>query len=262
MKNVFIKLLASVFFLATVTTVNLKAQKVGDPAPDFSLQTLKGTTFTLSANKGKVVFIFLFGNNCPHCLANAPNTQGIYETFMSNPDFEAIGVDVWNGSASSVQGFKNRTGLTYPIAIEGATLTSKYSSTYDRILIVDQEGTLVYKATSNATSGVAAMAAEELEELLKGGATGIDNSKLSQNTTRIYPNPISDFAVVQTGFDPGSQIKLELVDLSGRIVLNQSLVADHSGELRLSNLDYPSGMYFLRMRSEDLTRGLRLMITK
>ncbi|NJK85193.1 MAG: TlpA family protein disulfide reductase [Bacteroidales bacterium] len=114
-----------------------KGQNVGEPAPDFTLNVLNGGQFKLSDQKGKVVFIFVFGYNCPHCKANGPNTQtGIYEMFMDNSSFVAIGVDTWNGNSSGVESFKATTGITYPLGLNASSIESLYSTTYDRILVV------------------------------------------------------------------------------------------------------------------------------
>jgi cytochrome oxidase Cu insertion factor (SCO1/SenC/PrrC family) len=79
-------LVLSLFLLNFVG--NIDAQSVGDQAPDFTLSTVNGTSFTLSNQQGKVVFIFIFGYACPHCLANGNNTQtGIYQKYKNNEDF-------------------------------------------------------------------------------------------------------------------------------------------------------------------------------
>ncbi len=260
MKRIILHTMMIGLFLSSISIAQVHAQKVGDPAPDFSLQTLDGKTFTLSVHKGKVVFIFLFGNNCPHCIANAPNTQLIYETYMSDPEFVAIAIDVWNGNASSVQSFKNRTGLTYPVAIDGASLTSTYSSSYDRILVVDQEGKLHYKALSNATTGLTSIVAEQLEALLTG-STGVGDSEVSQREFSVYPNPIHDQANVQSGFESGKLVHLSLVDMSGRVVQSESFIADQTGSITLNLSNHPSGVYYLRARSEEKAKGLRVVLS-
>lgn len=48
-------------FLCLVTVV--QAQQVGDPAPDFALETLAADTIRLSDYRGQVVYLFFFGFN-------------------------------------------------------------------------------------------------------------------------------------------------------------------------------------------------------
>jgi hypothetical protein len=38
--------------------------------------------------------------------------------------------------------------------MDGSSVQSAYSTTYDRIIVVDQGGVIRYKATANATSSV------------------------------------------------------------------------------------------------------------
>lgn len=44
-------------------TVTARAQNVGDPAPDFSYNSLGQGEITLSQYRGTVVYIFFFGYN-------------------------------------------------------------------------------------------------------------------------------------------------------------------------------------------------------
>jgi peroxiredoxin len=48
---------------------------VGDPAPDFSVETLAGDRFTLSAQRGKVVLVNWFATWCPPCREEMPHLQ-------------------------------------------------------------------------------------------------------------------------------------------------------------------------------------------
>jgi len=260
MKKTILHSLLVSLFISGLTIGSLQAQNVGDAAPDFSLQTLKGTTFTLSAHKGKVVFVFLFGNSCSHCVANGPNTQKIYQKFMSDPNFVAIGVDVWNGTSNSVISYKNRTGISYNLAINGSSLTSNYGTTYDRILIIDQEGILHYKATSNATSGVAAIVEDKLETLLKAGATGINDSEITEKEFKVYPNPVSSIATIQTSIQAGTTVGLSLVDITGRTVLFSKREVGNSGEMSLEVTNYTSGLYFLRIKDDKQTFTSKILI--
>ncbi len=123
----------------------------GEPAPDFSYTSLDNEQFTLSEMEGKVVYIFFFGANCPHCRDNGPVTENrIHQTFTDNPNFIAVGLDTWNTSAGSVQNFKNATSITYPLLLNARqSLVDYYGNTsdYDRSVVIAANGTIAYQGT-------------------------------------------------------------------------------------------------------------------
>lgn len=263
MKKLIKKYVFVIILLTIVSIAPVKSQNLGEAAPNFSLETLSGDTFTLSDHRDKLVFIFLFGYACPHCIANAPNTEsGIYKMFQSDTSFIAIGIDTWNGSPNSVMSFQNRTGLTYEMCINGSSVASVYATTYDRILVIDQEGILRYKSTSNATNNIVAQAAEVIEFLLSP-STGIEISEFAKPEPLVYPNPVIDFAHVQTDFQPGTRVFINLVDIStGRLLLNESKESDLSGKLLIGLSNYPSGSYYLRVVNEKKAQGARILISR
>ncbi len=56
-----------------------------EPAADFPMQTLDGTTKRLSEMKGKVVFLDLWGTWCIQCLAEMPTVQALYNHYRNDP---------------------------------------------------------------------------------------------------------------------------------------------------------------------------------
>src|SRR3972149_7440197 len=140
MQTIKVIILTTVFILQLVV---VNAQNVGDNAPDFSFPSIDGSNISLSDYEGKVLFIFVLGNTCPYCLAVGNNTElEIYQAFKSNPNFAAIGMDTWNSSSSvaSVTNFKNSTGITYMLGYKAGDFATFYSTTYDRIIIIDRDG--------------------------------------------------------------------------------------------------------------------------
>ncbi|HCI71008.1 MAG TPA: hypothetical protein DHV30_10600, partial [Balneola sp.] len=97
---------------------------------DFTLTSLSNEQITLSDLKGKVVYIFFFGSNCPHCRDNGPITEtDIYQNFKDEDNFVALGLDTWNTSAGEVNTFKNITGITYPLLLNARqTLVDYYGN--------------------------------------------------------------------------------------------------------------------------------------
>ena len=238
------------------------AQEVGSPALDFTVKTLDGDTFTLSEQKGNVVFVFLFGFSCSHCQDNAPNTQtSIYDVFKDNPNFKAIAIDVWDGSDASVTGFRSRTGLTYPIGTKGRSIMDDYVTTYDRILIIDADGTLRYKAADEATSTVVAEAADTVRKYL-GEISGVEEAFENKLSLNVYPNPATNLISIATGSAGLGNKSVSITDLRGRTVHHITNPAEANGLIRLDVSDYPGGVYLVRFREAEMESLTRLIITR
>lgn len=52
---------AKMLFMLSMLGLPLFGQTVGNPAPEFTLNTLDGDTLSLSDYQGKVVFLYFFG---------------------------------------------------------------------------------------------------------------------------------------------------------------------------------------------------------
>lgn len=119
------------------------------PAPDFTYTSLDDVQYTLSEQRGKVVYLFFFGANCTHCRDNAPVTQSeIFEEFKNDENFIAFGLETWNTNASSLNFFKNLTGLEYPLLLTAQqSLIDYYGNTtsYDRSVVINKEGDIIYQ---------------------------------------------------------------------------------------------------------------------
>lgn len=212
------KLSLIALLISAIFSVETNAQNLGSTAPDFTLNKLDGGSFTLSAQGEKVVFIFFFGNSCPHCLANGPNTQtDIYELYKDYPDFVAVGVDTWNGNAAAVQSYKSTTGIEYPLLLNGSAVESSYNTTYDRIVIVDQQGVIKYKSTTVADKATTEEASSIITALL-GVTTGIGEQEANSRQFLLAPNIIHNELRIINPFKQAQQVKIEVIDMTGKVV--------------------------------------------
>ncbi len=126
--------------------------------PDFSLQSTNDKTVKLSDFKDKVLVMFFFGNACPSCKAVGPSIQSKINTpFASRTDFAIIGIDQWDGNKASVESFKNVTGISFPLLLKGSPVAKAYSTTYDRLLVIDKTGKIVFKGKSSAANDINAV---------------------------------------------------------------------------------------------------------
>lgn len=112
----------------------------GDVAPDFSVKLLTGDTFTLSDNKGKVVFLNFWASWCSPCVAEMPAIQELSEQYEGNVVF--IGIDIAENS-KKVQDFIAKNGFTYNIGLDENGDISKNlypSNGIPYTLIIDADG--------------------------------------------------------------------------------------------------------------------------
>jgi len=70
-----------------------RATDVGSMAPDFTLPTPDGGTFTLSTTRGKIVLIDFWAAWCQPCRLENPNVVALYEKFKDK-GFDVVGVSL------------------------------------------------------------------------------------------------------------------------------------------------------------------------
>ncbi len=122
-------------------------------APNFSLSSIDGITVSLSQHKGKVVVLFFLGNTCPSCKGVAPEVQNkLVNTYSADNNFVLIGIDQWNGSKASLEGFRSSTNTTFSLLLNGASVANDYNTTYDRLIVIDKEGYIRFKGTRNVSN--------------------------------------------------------------------------------------------------------------
>lgn len=101
-----------------------EAPAAGYLAPDFTLETLDGDTFTLSELRGQPVVVNFWATWCPPCRAEIPHFQ--QASRMYNGQVAIIGVD--DGEPRDrVVPFVQEMGMTYPVPLD---LSSEVSRRY------------------------------------------------------------------------------------------------------------------------------------
>jgi len=68
--------------------------KAGQPAPDFTAQTINGEPFRLSNFRGKWVLLDFWSTWCGLCKAETPHLKNIYELFGKDKRFVMIGISI------------------------------------------------------------------------------------------------------------------------------------------------------------------------
>lgn len=127
---------------------SLDIATIGQPAPDFSMQTFSGETFTLSEHRGEVVVMNFWGSWCEPCKREMPAFQGYWEGAPDDVMF--VGVGSKRDPEDKAIAFAEEYGVTYPIGrdTEGGTvaagqISKDYNiSFYPMTYIIDPNGNI------------------------------------------------------------------------------------------------------------------------
>ncbi|RDI57643.1 TlpA family protein disulfide reductase [Flavobacterium glaciei] len=139
----------------------------GTKAPEFNLNSSDGKQVKLSDYNGKVVVLFFFGNTCPSCKAAAPSIESKLTTpYASNPNYQIIGLDQWDGNLAAVQSFRTSTGVSFPLLLTASPVAASYKTTYDRLIVINKTGDIAFTGTKGAASDADAAKAV-VDQLLK-----------------------------------------------------------------------------------------------
>jgi peroxiredoxin len=99
--------------------------RIGQPAPDFTLQTHDGEPFTLSEHRGEVVVLNFWGSWCEPCREEMPAMQAAWEENRDD-NVVFVGVGSKRDSEENAVEFAEEYGVTYPIGrdTEGGTVAA------------------------------------------------------------------------------------------------------------------------------------------
>ena len=128
-------------------------------APDFTLFDQFGNEHTLSAYKGKTVFLNFWATWCPPCRGEMPEIQALYEAYGANEgDLVVLGIAApesgQEGSMDEITAFLEENGYSFPVVMDE---TSKSFMEYGirafpTTFMIDKEGN-VYGYVEGALTG-------------------------------------------------------------------------------------------------------------
>ena len=135
------------------------------PAPDLKGETVSGGTTSLSAYKGKVVVINVWGSWCAPCRAEAPNMKAVAAAEASK-GVQFLGINTRDLDTAPPKQFEKRYGITYPSFYDpSGKLVSEFPKgtlnpqSIPATLVIDRQGRIAGRALK-------ALSEDELHELL------------------------------------------------------------------------------------------------
>ena len=149
--------------------------KVGDPAPNFTLETIDGQTVSLAQYKGKVVVLGLF-HICEPCLIQGTELQKVHEAFQGK-NVQVLGVNSAGNSKEKVKEFLKEfpVKVSYPYMVDPKKETDKLyggGRFIPNVYIIDQDGKIRWQRVGTMEIGAAELIKAEVEKLLARGKSG------------------------------------------------------------------------------------------
>lgn len=138
--------LAWIFFSADRAGVStsgaIPAPRQGFLAPDFTLTTLDGESYTVSELRGQAILINLWATWCPPCRAEMPAIQKLYDEYKDQ-GFVLLAVNMtYQDDLFAIEPFMQDYGLSFPILLdETGDVARKYElRSLPSSFFVDRDG--------------------------------------------------------------------------------------------------------------------------
>jgi len=236
---------------------------VGNPAPDFTLNTLNNNPISLSQFSGKVVYLYFLGYNYPPCLAPTGGAASEFDIWQvyKNFEFQSIGIDCWDGTPAQLDEFRFNTGITYPLCLNGSDVCLDYLAPASFSVVVNQAGQISYLGLGLDLPAVTGV----IDSLL--GVTGIEEKKvIKQNFTlsQNYPNPFNPITRIEFNLSKADFITLRIFNLIGQEIAVLISVPAEAGEHSIDwdASSYPAGFYFYRLEGSGFSETRRMVLLK
>lgn len=143
------------------------AHLLGQPAPDFTLQTASGDTVKLADLRGKVVLLDFWASWCGPCMMAMPEVEKIHQEFAGKP-VTVFGVNQQDDVATVNESIKDRElTFTQLLDTDGVVGSAFGANAIPHTVLIDAEGR-IQKIHQGYTPTLAAELGADIEKLLRG----------------------------------------------------------------------------------------------
>lgn len=121
-------------------------------APDFTLQTMEGNTFTLSDHEGKIVVLNFWATWCAPCRKEIPDFMELHKE-LNDDGVLFAGVSLDEEGWEKVRPYANDMGINYPIMVDDGNVSRQYGPirAIPTTFIINKKGKVEYVAPGMLT---------------------------------------------------------------------------------------------------------------
>ena len=235
----------------------------GEEVPDFTLSTTftdretglhSEESFTLSDQRGKVVWVQMFGTWCPACPAAEADMQNtIIKEFADNPNVETYVIAENQQDRDPLEWVQTWTSRFYqrgPMLYDadgtvGGEIFSQPNTgimPFGRGFIIDQNGEVVKAFFGHQPQ----MAIAKINDLLNTPPSSVAEIN-DDNSISVYPNPVVDVLTVDLS-EMNGDAEGVLYNSIGQLV--EKVTLNDVGYTQISFDDKPSGIYYINIEIE------------
>jgi hypothetical protein len=196
---------------------------------------------------------------------SGPGTETEINQKYSSDIFQAIGLDIYDGSIEEVNQFRS-TGISYPLCTQASGTRTAYQAfeDHDVSVVIDQQGILRYK--------VGGVNVNEIRNVIDNLIATTDTKDeildrqlpveftLDQN----YPNPFNPSTKISFSLTEQSLVTLEVYSLLGKkvatLVENTLTAGFHQVLFDADNL--PAGIYFYKIDAGKFSAVRKMSLVK
>jgi hypothetical protein len=134
----------------------------------------------------------------------------------------------------------------------------------DSISLAAYSGQTIYIAFLGNAHDDNLLEIDDIRVMGKGFAnTGVNENQANAGDVRISPNPASDFFRLDYTINKGTQARIDIYDMAGKLVKTEKtgflMVGDHFSVVNVA--DMPAGNYFVNLTTNDQTTAVKLTVT-
>lgn len=121
--------------------------KIGQCAPNFTLEATDGRLFELSKHRGKVVMVNFWATWCEPCIEELPSLNRLYQKKIPNIEFVSVSIDSNQQAIDRFFKINKNIKIKFPILKDFSKKVSDQWGTHKvpETFIVDKKGIVVHK---------------------------------------------------------------------------------------------------------------------